>query len=137
VARTCARLLDLPIVIARMNVAYGPTGGLAIFHLDSVVTDRPISVRWDPAPYSPIFQDDINDRWSRCSPPPRSPPQSSNWGGDEVVTVQEWSHYFGELTGRTPRFVLDSRRALIGGWPSMSPGGWPSPGRAAPAGARE
>jgi hypothetical protein len=26
-----------------------------------------------------------------------------NWGGDEVVTAQEWTAYLGELTGRRPR----------------------------------
>jgi nucleoside-diphosphate-sugar epimerase len=107
VARTCARLLDLPIVIARMNVAYGANGGLAIFHLDSVVTDRTIAVRWDPAPYSPIFQDDINEQVEPILAAASVPATIVNWGGDEVVTVQEWSHYFGELTGRTPRFALE------------------------------
>jgi nucleoside-diphosphate-sugar epimerase len=106
VARTCARLLNLPIVIARMNVAYGANGGLAIFHLDSVVTDRPIAVRWDPAPYSPIFQDDINEQVEPILAAASVPATIVNWGGDEVVTVQEWSHYFGELTGRTPRLDL-------------------------------
>jgi nucleoside-diphosphate-sugar epimerase len=106
VARTCARLSNLPIVIARMNVAYGANGGLAIFHLDSVVTDRPIAVRWDPAPYSPIFQDDINEQVEPILAAASVPATIVNWGGDEVVTVQEWSHYFGELTGRTPRFDL-------------------------------
>ena len=106
VARTCARLLNLPIVIARMNVAYGVNGGLAIFHLDSVVTDRPIAVRWDPAPYSPIFQDDINEQVEPILAAASVPATIVNWGGDEVVTVQEWSRYFGELTGRTPQFDL-------------------------------
>ncbi len=107
VARTCARLLNLPIVIARMNVAYGANGGLAIFHLDSVVTHHPIAVRWDPAPYSPILQDDINDQVEAVLAAASVPATIVNWGGDEVVTVQEWSNYFGELTGRTPRFDLE------------------------------
>jgi nucleoside-diphosphate-sugar epimerase len=107
VARTCARILNLPIVIARMNVAYGANGGLAIFHLDSVVTDRPIAVRWDPAPYSPIFQDDINEQVEAILAAASVPATIVNWGGDEVVAVQEWSNYFGELTGRTPRFELE------------------------------
>ena len=130
-----ARLLNLPIVIARMNVAYGVNGGLAIFHLDSVVTDRPIAVRWDPAPYSPIFQDDINEQVEPILAAASVPATIVNWGGDEVVTVQEWSSYFGELTGRTSSSTLGPRRALIAGWPSTSPGGWLSPDPAGPAGA--
>jgi nucleoside-diphosphate-sugar epimerase len=107
VARTCARLLNLPIVIARMNVAYGVNGGLAVFHLDSVVTGRPVAVRWDPAPYSPIFQDDINEQVESLLAAASVPATIVNWGGDEVVTVQEWTNYFGELTGRGPQIDLE------------------------------
>jgi nucleoside-diphosphate-sugar epimerase len=106
VARTCARLLDLPVVIARMGVAYGTNGGMPIFHLDSVVLDRPIEVRWDPAPYTPIFQGDINEQTEAVLAAASIPATIVNWGGDELVTVQEWSSYFGELTGRAPQFDL-------------------------------
>jgi len=36
VTRTCARLFDLPVTIARMNASYGPdgTGGLPVLHID-------------------------------------------------------------------------------------------------------
>ena len=37
VARTCARLYDLPVTIARMNASYGPNGGLPVYHLDAAV----------------------------------------------------------------------------------------------------
>src|SRR5207237_6217913 len=33
VARACAKAFDLPVVIARMNLSYGPTGGLPVPHL--------------------------------------------------------------------------------------------------------
>jgi nucleoside-diphosphate-sugar epimerase len=107
VTRTCARIFDLPTIIVRMNVAYGLNGGMAVFHLDSVVADQPISVRWDPAPYSPIFQDDINEQVEPLLAAASVPATIVNWGGDEVVSVQEWSTYVGELAGRTPRFVLE------------------------------
>jgi nucleoside-diphosphate-sugar epimerase len=108
VARSCARIFDLPTAIVRMNVAYGLNGGMAVFHLDSVVADRPITVRWDPAPYSPIFQDDINEQVEPLLAAASVPATIVNWGGDDAVSVQEWANYFGELAGRTPRFVLDA-----------------------------
>src|SRR5262249_26864935 len=37
VARTCARLFDLPVVIARMNASYGSNGGLPTYHLDWIL----------------------------------------------------------------------------------------------------
>ena len=60
VARTCARQLDLPVVIARMNASYGPNGGLPVYHLDAAVAGQRVTTRWDPCPYMPIHEDDIN-----------------------------------------------------------------------------
>ena len=59
VARSCARAYDLPVVIARMNASYGDNGGLLAYHLDWIQSGRPVMVKWDPAMYSPIHQDDI------------------------------------------------------------------------------
>ena len=33
------------------------------------------------------------------------PPTVVNWGGTEVVSIEEWCAYFGELTGIAPKFV--------------------------------
>ena len=42
VARSSARVLGLPVVIARMNAAYGDNGGMPVFALDSVVAGRAV-----------------------------------------------------------------------------------------------
>jgi hypothetical protein len=34
------------------------------------------------------------------------PATVTNWAGDEVVTVQDWSAYFGELTGIMPTVIV-------------------------------
>ena len=60
VARTCARQFDLPVTIARMNASYGPNGGLPAYHADAIRAGQTVTTRWDPCPYSPIHQDDIN-----------------------------------------------------------------------------
>jgi nucleoside-diphosphate-sugar epimerase len=107
VARSCALMFGLPTVIARMDVAYGTNGGLPVFHLDAVVADRPVPVRWDPSPYSPIFQDDINWQIEPLLDAAGVPATIVNWGGDEAVSIQEWTAAFGQLAGRTPQFHLD------------------------------
>lgn len=106
VARTCARLFDLPVVIARMNASYGPNGGLPAYHLDWIVAGEPVVVRFDPAPYSPIHQDDINAQTEQLLAAASVPATIVNWGGDDVVSAQEWCAYFGELTGITPNVVV-------------------------------
>jgi len=106
VARTCARLFDLPVVIARMNASYGPNGGLPAYHLDWIVAGEPVVVRWDPCPYSPIHQDDINVQAEALLGAASVPATVVNWGGDEAVSAQEWCAYFGELTGCTPEIVV-------------------------------
>jgi nucleoside-diphosphate-sugar epimerase len=100
VARTCARLFDLPVVIARMNASYGPNGGLPAIHLDTILQDRPVVTRWDPCPYSPIYEDDINEQVEGVLAAASVPATILNWAGDEAVTVQEWCAELGRLLGR-------------------------------------
>jgi nucleoside-diphosphate-sugar epimerase len=106
VARTCARLFDVPVVIARMNVSYGPDGGLPAYHLDWMVGGQDVVVRWDPCPYSPIHSDDIHRQLESMLAAASVPATVVNWGGDEPVSPQQWCAYFGSLTGLTPRLVI-------------------------------
>jgi len=106
VARTCARLYDLPVVIARMNASYGPNGGLPAYHLDWIVGGQPVVVRWDPCPYSVIHQDDINTQAAALLGAASVPATVVNWGGDEAVSPQEWCAYFSELTGKPADVVV-------------------------------
>jgi nucleoside-diphosphate-sugar epimerase len=100
VARSCARSLDLPVVIARMNASYGPNGGLPTMHLDAIAAGNPVTTRWDPCPYSPIHQDDIDAQTEALLAAAGVPATVVNWAGDEPVSVQEWVAYMGELTGK-------------------------------------
>jgi nucleoside-diphosphate-sugar epimerase len=99
VARTCARQFDLPVVIARMNASYGPNGGLPVYHLDTAVRGERVTTRWDPCPYMPIHEDDINEQTAALLESASVPARIVNWGGDEAVSVQEWCAFFAELTG--------------------------------------
>jgi nucleoside-diphosphate-sugar epimerase len=105
VARTAARAFDLPVVIARMNAAYGPNGGLPGYQLDWMMADQPITLRAPgPTPYSPIHQDDINAQVEAFLSVASVPGAIVNWAGDEVVTAEEWCGYLAELAGKEPRY---------------------------------
>ena len=103
VARTCARQLNLPVVIARMNAAYGDNGGLPAHHLDAIVAGKPINVRWDPSIYCPIHEKDIFDQLPGMLAAASVPATIVNWGGDEPISAQQWCAYFGELLATTPQ----------------------------------
>ncbi|HVM63614.1 MAG TPA: NAD(P)-dependent oxidoreductase [Acidimicrobiales bacterium] len=106
VARTCARLYDLPVVIARMNASYGPNGGLPAIHLGMILNDQPVTTRWDPCPYSPIYEDDINAQVEGVLAAASVPATILNWAGDEAVTVQEWCEELGRLVDKKPEVVV-------------------------------
>jgi nucleoside-diphosphate-sugar epimerase len=97
VARYCARAFDLPVVVARMNVGYGLRGGLPAVHMGDIVAGRPVVTRWDPCAYTPIFDTDVELQLEALLDAATVPANIVNWGGDEVVTVQEWAAYVGEL----------------------------------------
>ena len=105
VARTAARALDLPVVIARMNAAYGPNGGLPGYQLDWMMAGQPIALRAPgPTPYSPIHQDDINAQVEAMLSLASVPAPIVNWAGDEAVTAEAWCALLAELTGLQPRY---------------------------------
>jgi len=99
VARYCARALELPVIIARMNASYSERGGLPAQHLAAVLAGTPVTTRWDPCSYSPIHQDDINGQTEALLAAAAVPAPIVNWAGDEGVSVQEWTAYFGGLAG--------------------------------------
>jgi nucleoside-diphosphate-sugar epimerase len=117
VSRYCAKALDLPVMVARMNTSYGPNGGLPTNHMDAVAAGKPVSTKWDPCPYSPIYQDDINEQVASLLDAASVPATIVNWAGDEPVSVQEWTAYMGELTGREPAVIVQevpgSLRGLV------------------------
>jgi nucleoside-diphosphate-sugar epimerase len=101
VARFCARSFGLPVTIARMGAAYGEEGGLPAWHLHAIAAGQPVQTRWDPIPYSPIHDDDIAAQVEPLLAAASIPATIVNWCGDEPVSVQEYSGYFGELMGVT------------------------------------
>ena len=98
--RLSARLWDLPTTIARLNVPYGDNGGWPAIMLDLAMMGFPTEVpAGGPAVYNPIHEDDIVAMVPKLLDVASVPPVTVNWGGEEVVSVQEWTAFITELTG--------------------------------------
>jgi len=118
VVRTLARVLDLPVTIARLNVAYGgpyADGGLPGRQLDALLSGAPIKL---PKSWScilaPIHEDDLLAHVVPLLDAASVPATIVNWGGDEGVPVEDWVRYPGELVGRAPNIVHDDEAP----WPN-------------------
>jgi UDP-glucuronate 4-epimerase len=100
--RLSARLWNVPTTIARLNVPYGDNGGWPAIMLDLALGGLPIEVpAGGPASYNPIHEDDIVAMVPKLLGVASVPATTVNWGGEEAVTVQDWTAYLTELTGVT------------------------------------
>jgi nucleoside-diphosphate-sugar epimerase len=106
VARAASRMFDLPVVIARMNAAYGRKSGLQAVHLEQILAGQPVVVRWDPCPYSPIASEDICAQVEAMLGAATTPANIVNWGGDEAVGPQDWCPFLADLAGVEAELVV-------------------------------
>jgi nucleoside-diphosphate-sugar epimerase len=108
VARACARCFGLPTVIARMNAAYGDTEGTGApaWHFELIRAGKPVVLRWDPSPYSPIHDDDIFHQLPALLDAASVPATTVNWGGDVAVAAQDWCALFGEILNVRPNIQI-------------------------------
>jgi len=105
-ARFGARQFGLPTVIARLNVPYGDNGGWPWMHLEQVLAGQKIAVHTDePSVYNPIHEDDIIRMVPRLLGVASVPATIVNWGGNDEVSIEEWSQYLGHLVGKKAEFV--------------------------------
>ena len=100
-----SRRLGVPTVIARLNVPYGDDYGWMLFHLIMMERGMAVPVHVDaPTDYTPIHSDDIVRSIPYLLSLATAPATIVNWGGDEVVSIEDWSNEMGRLTGLTPSF---------------------------------
>jgi UDP-glucuronate 4-epimerase len=105
-ARHGARRYNLPTTIARLNVPYGDHGGWPAFHLAMMEAGQEIGVNADaPSVFQPIHSDDIVATVPKLLAAAGVPATTVNWGGDEKVSIEDWTAYLGELTGMSPKLV--------------------------------
>ena len=114
VVRTAARQFDIPTTIARLNVPYGDNGGWPAWHLEMLLAGLPIDIHPDrPNLFNPIHATDIIAMVPRLLQVATTPATIVNWGGDQVVALEEWAAYLGALTDREP--ILRETDETIGG----------------------
>jgi len=126
VARTMARLLELPTTIARMDVSYSPNGGLPAYQLDWMMADQEVPLLEGGTWFNPIEQTDINAQVPKLLDVASIPATVVNWAGDDAVKSEDWLDFLGELVGKSPKIVYSTsgitsrvcdntrRRSLIG-----------------------
>lgn len=97
--------LDIPATIIRVGSASGVDGGPMRQRLDRIVAGKPIRLHADKPNYTtPMFEPDCARLGVAALEAGRVPPLVVNWTGDEVVTVEDYCTYLGELVGRQPVF---------------------------------
>jgi len=112
VVRFAAREFGLPTVICRLCVPYGDNGGWPYYHLLAMKHGAAIQVHENkPSIYSLIHEDDIIRTIPALLGTASVPANIVNWGGNEKVSIEEWTAYIGELTGLAPR--LDYTRDCL------------------------
>jgi nucleoside-diphosphate-sugar epimerase len=105
-ARYGARQWGIPTTIARLNVPYGDHGGWPAFHLEMLLAGQTIEVHTNaPSQYNPIHDDDILEHIPGLLAAASVPATIVNWAGPDVVSIEEWCTYMGDLVDVEPAFV--------------------------------
>jgi UDP-glucuronate 4-epimerase len=99
VARTGAKLFDLPTTVARLNVPYGDNGGWPFFHLMMAQGGMDIDVHPMGSGFTPIHEDDIVRMLPYLLGAASVPATTVNLAGSEHVDIREWVAYLTEITG--------------------------------------
>jgi nucleoside-diphosphate-sugar epimerase len=116
VAGYCAREFNLPVTMARLNTAYAPIDALLpTMHLDTLMADKEVVVKADPAPCSPIHVDDMCDQLEAMLDAARVPATIVNWAGDEIITAQDWCRYGAELGRKELKMTVQTVPGLSAG----------------------
>ena len=100
-----SRSLDIPATIIRVGGASGVDGGPMRDRLDRVVRGKPVRLHPDKPNYvRPMFEPDCARLGVAALEAGRVPPLVVNWCGDDIVTVERYCTYMGELIGIEPIF---------------------------------
>lgn len=96
----------IPAVIARMNVGYGPGGGLPVMHLEAIQRGDPVYLHSNkPNLFSPVHEEDYCRQLVKMLAAASAPPLLINWCGSQLVSAEAWCEYMAELLGTTVDFV--------------------------------
>lgn len=107
---------NMPTVIVRIFSFYGPRGGAVTERVDQVARGLPISVYPGVRNvFTPMYEDDYVEKTIAATQIAKVPAEIINLGGPDAVTTQEYCEMAGELLGKKPQFVENSRAWPIWG----------------------
>jgi UDP-glucuronate 4-epimerase len=96
----------IPAVIARMNVGYGPGGGLPVMHMEAIKRGEPVYLHSQkPNLFSPVHEEDYCRQVVKMLAAANTPPLLINWCGSQLVSAEDWCEYMAELLETTVDFV--------------------------------
>jgi nucleoside-diphosphate-sugar epimerase len=112
--RTLSRVLNLPVTIARLGMAYGYSahGGVPCQIFRALKAGQPIYLPARNAAVSMIHEDDIVNQVEPLLRAAAVPAIIVNWVADEIIDEVDLYSYIGRLAGIEPKFVVDDAKAL-------------------------
>jgi UDP-glucuronate 4-epimerase len=106
----------LPVTLVRIFSFYGPRGGAITQRIDQVAQGKPVSVYPGVRNvYTPLYEDDYVDKTIAAAGIAKVGAEIVNVAGTEPITTQDYCEIAGELLGRKPIFVENSRAWPIWG----------------------
>jgi UDP-glucuronate 4-epimerase len=101
---------QLPVVMVRIFSFYGPRGGGLTQRIDQVARGEPVSVYPGVRNvHSPLYEDDYVEKTIAAASIAKVGAEIVNLGGTEAVTTQEYCQMAGEILGKEPIFVENSK----------------------------
>lgn len=105
VCRFVAHQFEIPTTIARLSVPYGDNGGWPFFHLLMMKEGMPIDVHPEqPNVYNLLHADDYIEKIPYLLGAASPEVTTTNFGGSQAVSIEDWCAYLGELTGYEASF---------------------------------
>jgi nucleoside-diphosphate-sugar epimerase len=100
VCRFVARQHGIPTTIARLSVPYGDNGGWMYYHMLMMQAGIPIDIHPErPNTYNPIHVDDYIEKIPYLLGAATPEVTTTNFGGSQPASIEQWCAYIGELTG--------------------------------------
>lgn len=101
---------QLPTVIVRIFSFYGPRGGGVTQRIDQIIRGEPVSVYPGVRNvHTPLYEGDYVEKTIAAAGIAKVGAEIVNVGGTEPVTTQEYCQMAGEMLGKEPTFVEDSK----------------------------
>jgi UDP-glucuronate 4-epimerase len=105
VCRFAAKQFDIPTTIARLSVPYGNNGGWPYYHLLMMKEKIAIDIHPEgPNSYNLLHAEDYIEKIPFLLGAATTDVTTTNFGGSQAVSIEEWCAYLTELSGFKPIF---------------------------------